>query len=163
MAMDRAQQHISKMDGAVRIPEPIGGPYREVQFSEEIERLWREPGWQGGRNSKTMVKHPDLRIVLTALKANEHVHEHRAAGSISVQTLTGHIRMHVPGGTFDLPAGRMVVLEQGLPHDIQALKDSAYLLTIAWAEDKAGHRGIRPNPGAIASNPHGFGQLPGRN
>ena len=138
MPIDGAQEHIPKTGGTVRIPEPIGGPFQEVQFSEEIERLWREPEWQGGRNSKTIAKHPDLRIVLTALKANECIHEHRTAGSISVQTLTGHIRMHAPGRTFDLPAGRMLALEQGLPHDIQALKDSAYLLTIAWAESKAG-------------------------
>jgi hypothetical protein len=35
----------------------------------------------------------------------------------------------------DLPAGHMLALERGLPHDVEALEDSAFLLTIAWPED----------------------------
>ena len=127
--------------GAVRGPGPIGGPFQELALPEEIERLWQEPLWQGGRNSKTLVKHADLRIVLTGLRANHCLHEHQAAGSISVQTLRGHIRLHVPGRTFDLPAGRMVSLDQALRHDVEALEDSAYLLTIAWQGDGAAPQG----------------------
>lgn len=130
------KRSLPKVQGSVRAPESIGGPFRLIHLAEEIEKLWQEPFGQGGRNSKTLVKHPDLRIVLTALKANESIHEHHAAGSISVETLTGHIRMHVPGHTFGLPAGRMLALEQALPHDIEALENSAYLLTIAWKATK---------------------------
>lgn len=34
-----------------------------------------------------------------------------------------------------LPAGHMLALERALPHDVEALEDSAFLLTIAWPED----------------------------
>lgn len=118
--------------GGVRTPEPIAAPFREWQLAAELKKLRQGPGWQAGRNSTTLVKHADLRIVLTALQALSYVHEHYAPGTISVQTLEGHIRMHVPGRTFDLPAGAMIVLEEAVPHDVEALKDSAYLLTIAW-------------------------------
>jgi hypothetical protein len=33
---------------------------------------------------------------------------------------------------FDLRAGSLLVLDQGLPHDLEALEDSVFLLTIAW-------------------------------
>ena len=89
---------------SVHTPEAIGGPFREFQFAEQLRDLWQGPGWQAGRVSKILVKQPDLRIVLTALKGHAYVHEHHVASSIAVQTLKGHIRMHTPAGTFDLPA-----------------------------------------------------------
>jgi quercetin dioxygenase-like cupin family protein len=36
------------------------------------------------------------------------------------------------GRTFDLPAGSLLALDQGIPHDVEALEESAFLLTIAW-------------------------------
>jgi quercetin dioxygenase-like cupin family protein len=116
----------------VRTPEPIAGPFREVQFAEQLKDLWQGSGWQAGRTSKTLAKYSGLRIVLTALKARAYVHEHHAAGSISVQTIEGHLRVHIPGRTFDLKPGEMVVLEAAIPHDVEALKDSSYLLTVSW-------------------------------
>jgi hypothetical protein len=43
--------------------------------------------------------------------------------------------MHVQDKVIDLPAGHMLALERALPHDVEALEDSAFLLTIAWPED----------------------------
>jgi quercetin dioxygenase-like cupin family protein len=100
----------------------------------EIERLRKEDAWQGGRNSKTLVKHSDFRIVLTVLQSKAQLHEHMTAGRISVQVVTGHIRMHVEGQTFDLPAGHLMALDRAIPHDVQALEESAFLLTICWPE-----------------------------
>ena len=74
-------------------------------------------------------------VVLTVLKSNGRLHEHKAIGKISVQGIAGHIRMHVQDKVFDLPAGHLLALERPLPHDVQALEDSAFLLTIAWPED----------------------------
>ena len=102
--------------------------------AEQIGHLRQEPYWQSGRNSKTIVKYPDFRIVLTAIKANTTIHEHHAAGRISVQTVEGRIRMHAGGKEFDLPAGRLLVLDRAMPHDVVAIEDSAFLLTIAWPE-----------------------------
>jgi len=77
----------------------------------------------------------DFRVVLTVLKSNARLHEHKAAGRISVQAVKGHIRMHVEGNVFDLPAGQLLALERAIAHDVEALEDSAFLLTIAWPED----------------------------
>jgi hypothetical protein len=52
-----------------------------------------------------------------------------------VQAVAGNIRMHVRDEVFDLPAGHLLALERALPHDVEALEDSAFLLTIAWPED----------------------------
>jgi quercetin dioxygenase-like cupin family protein len=74
-------------------------------------------------------------VVLTVLKSNARLHEHKAIGKVSVQAIAGHIRMHVQDKVFDLPAGHLLAPERALPHDVEALEDSAFLLTIAWPEE----------------------------
>jgi quercetin dioxygenase-like cupin family protein len=102
-----------------------------IELSTEIEQLRGEKAWQSGRNSKTLAKYSDLSVVLMVLKCGAGLHEHKTAGSISVQTIAGHIRMHAQDKTFDLPVGHLLSLEPELPHDVEALEDSAFLLTIA--------------------------------
>jgi len=125
--------------GPQRFPESIGGPFLEFDLAAQIQDLRKEPAWNSGHNSKTMVKHPDLRLVLTVMKANTSIHEHSTAGSISVHTVAGHIRMHVAGREFDLPAGHLLALDAAVPHDVEALEDSAFVLTIAWSAEHKHH------------------------
>ena len=120
--------------GAARTPEATAGPSLTFDLAQQIRELRQESYWQSGRNSKTLAKYSDFRIVLTALQAKTTIHEHHSAGRISVQTIEGHLRMHAAGREFDLPAGRVLVLDRALPHDVVAIEDSAFLLTIAWPE-----------------------------
>jgi quercetin dioxygenase-like cupin family protein len=117
--------------GAQRTVEPTAGVFLEFDLNAQIEQLKGEPAWQNGRNAKTMVKYPDFRIVLMLLKAKTRIEEHHADGRISVQTIAGHIRMHVAGKDFDLPVGHLLALDHEVRHDVEALEDSAFLLTIA--------------------------------
>jgi len=120
---------------ALRSPGPLENPVLSFDLNAEIAQLRKEDAWQGGRNSKTLVKHSDFRVVLTVLKSGARLHEHRAAGRISVQTVAGHIRMHVEGKALDLPTGHLLALERAIAHDVEALEDSAFLLTIAWPNE----------------------------
>ena len=117
--------------GAQRTVKPTAGVFLEFDLSAQIEQLKCEPAWQNGRNAKTMVKYPDFRIVLILMKAETRIEEHHADGRISVQTIAGHIRMHVAGKDFDLPVGHLLALDHEVRHDVEALEDSAFLLTIA--------------------------------
>jgi len=117
--------------GALRTVEPTSGVFLEFDLNAQIEQLKREPAWQNGRNAKTLVKYPDFRIVLMLMKAQTRIEEHHADGRISVQTIAGHIRMHVAGKDFDLPVGHLLALDHEVRHDVEALEDSAFLLTIS--------------------------------
>jgi quercetin dioxygenase-like cupin family protein len=125
--------------GAVRSPGPLGSPVLTFDLNAEIKRIREEDAWQGGRDSETLVKNQDFRIVLTVLKADALLHEHKTTGRISVQVLSGHIQMHVQDKVFDLPAGHLLALDRAVPHDVKALEDSAFLLTIAWPEEGERH------------------------
>lgn len=117
-------------------PQPMAAPYLEFDIAHELEQLHHEPGWTSGQNAKTLVKYEDLRIVLTALKAQSRIPGHQTEGRISIHTVAGHLKVRAQGRTFDLPAGRLLALDQRLPHDVEALEDSAFLLTIAWPARK---------------------------
>ncbi len=134
--LERAAGRMAETRGAgvapVRTPEPTGSSVLEFDVNEYIEKLTREQNWQAGRDSQTIVKYPDFRIVLTVLRAGSYLHEHHAAGPISVHTVRGHIRMHADGRAIDLPSGHVLALDRAVPHDVEAVEDSAFLLTIAW-------------------------------
>jgi len=120
---------------------PMASAFLEFDLTAEIDRLHRESTWAGGRNARTLVKFDDIRIVLSVLRAAMRIPEHTTEGRISVQVLSGRIRLNAAGRTFDLRAGNLLALDQGAPHDIEALEDSAFLLTIAWSGRHEPHTG----------------------
>lgn len=116
-----------------RPPHELSEPVTALDLLDEAARLRREPTWQqSDRNAKTFVKATDLRLVLTTLKQGAIVKEHRAPGSAVVQTLSGRIRLGLADQSVERPAGALVVLEPNLPHDVEALEESAFSITIAW-------------------------------
>ena len=138
MATARAQASRRSGVGHESIEGTLSGPLLEFNLASELDELRRDESWlqPTGRSSRTLVKHPDLRIVLIAMKTNTRMHEHTAAGRISVHTLTGHIRLHLPDRIVDLPAGRLLALDQCVPHDVEAAEDSSFLLTLSWPPEK---------------------------
>jgi quercetin dioxygenase-like cupin family protein len=111
-------------------------PYLEFDIARELQQLHLEPGWQSGQNARTLVKHDGLRIVLIALKARSRIPEHHTAGQISIQAIVGHIQVRAEGRSFELRTGGLLALARGLPHSVEALEESAFLLTIAWPGGK---------------------------
>jgi quercetin dioxygenase-like cupin family protein len=120
--------------GHKSIDGTLSGPVLQFDLVSELDQLHQDESWlhPTGRSSRTLVKYPDLRIVLIAMKANTRMHEHTAEGRISVHSLNGHIRLHLPEQVVDLPAGHLLALDQCVPHDVEAAEDSAFLLTLSW-------------------------------
>ena len=111
---------------------PMAEPLMEFDLPAEIDRLRAETTWSTGQNARTLVKYSDLRVVLTALQAKARIPEHKTEGRISVHVLSGHIHLRAAGRTFSLRPGSLLTLDHGMPHDVEALEESAFLLTIAW-------------------------------
>jgi quercetin dioxygenase-like cupin family protein len=122
-------------------------PMLKFDLGNELDQLHRDESWlrPTGRSSKTLVKHKDLRVVLIAMKEGTRMQEHTAAARISVHTLSGHIRLHLPDQVVDLPAGHLLALEQSMPHDVEAVENSALLLTLSWPPE-AETRKRKPAP-----------------
>jgi quercetin dioxygenase-like cupin family protein len=85
-----------------------------------------------GHTARTLARERDLRVVLIVMNAAARIAEHRANETATIQVLSGHLRLHLPNGTVELPAGRLLLLEPGVRHDVEAVPESAFLLTLGW-------------------------------
>ena len=118
---------------AQRPARQLAAPALAFDLAAELASLKEEASWQDGdRNARTLVEEPTLRIVLCAARAGARFQEHKTAGLASLQTLAGHLRLHLPDETVDLPAGHLLALHHDRPHDVEAVEESAFLLTFAW-------------------------------
>jgi len=135
LRMDKRMKQTEKnmsQPGRIREPVAASGPTLTFNLAEEVQRLQGEQPWQAEHTANTLVKYPDLRIVLIALKAGARLPEHSTAGRLSIQTVSGGIVVHAHEQVFDLPAGSVLTLDQAVAHDVEAKTDSVLLLTIAW-------------------------------
>lgn len=118
----------------------LAEPLLRFDLNHELELLRREGSWERetGRSSKTLAKYPDFRIVLVCMKAGSHMNDHRAEARISIQALEGKILLHVPDqNPIELSAGQLMTLDCAVHHDVEALAESAFLLTIAWSKGES--------------------------
>ena len=122
-----------------RLPE-LAISISQFDLRQEIRLLRKEESWQRGtgRSSRTLVKHPDFRIVLVLMRARTRLTEHRANARISIQTVLGRIRVHIPNQSkVELPVAGLLTLDSAIPYDIESLRESAFLLTISWPRQYA--------------------------
>lgn len=118
---------------ATRMPQ-LASHFVNFNLPEELERLRTEASWQRGtgRSSKTLVKYPDLHVVLVLMKANTRLNKHHVDGRFSIHALKGKLRVRLPEELIEAPAGALIALDYGISHEIEALEESALLITISW-------------------------------
>lgn len=135
MTKDEELRHSEKSrENLTRLPQ-LGNAVIRINIHQEIQKLKNAPTWQQevGRSSETLAKYDNFRIVLVVMKAETRVAHHHANGPISVHGIQGRIRLHLPQGqSGDLGPGDILALERGLEHDVEALEESAFLLTFSW-------------------------------
>ena len=119
----------------------MAGPFLEFDLTTEVAQLHREATWHTGQNARTLVKYDDFRVILTALQANTCEPEHEADGRMSLHVLSGHIRLKASGRTFDLLPGSLLALDHGTSHELLAIEESAFLLTMTWSGSGGAHIG----------------------
>ncbi len=112
----------------------LTGNLMMLDLNREIKQLRLEERWQSGHTAKTLAKYPDFRVVLIVMKTGGRLEKHRTAGRISVQNLEGKIRFSTADRSVELAPGQMLTLEHDIPHDVEAITDNAFLLTIAWRD-----------------------------
>jgi quercetin dioxygenase-like cupin family protein len=122
-------------NGTPREPRALTGTALTFDLAEEALALKREAPWQAhGHNAKTLVKHRDVRVVLIALAGGGRMPEHKTDQCVTIQVLVGNLRLHLPEATVDLPAGGLVALDHTVLHDVEAVEESIFLLTLGWSK-----------------------------
>jgi len=128
---------------SVAMPKPTSPEFGTVFDLATIDQEMRseEAYLREGHTARALVREPDLRVVLIAMKAGSRVAPHVANETVSIQTLAGCLRLQLPrlarqheDRFVELPMGRLLVLAGGNEHDVEAIGDSAFLLSFGWRD-----------------------------
>ncbi len=125
----------SDRSGAQRAVGVLAADALAFDLSAEIGRLKSEETWhRESHNANTLVKEPDFRIVLIAMKRGARLGEHTTAGRLSIHVLDGEIQIRLPDQMVDLHAGSLLALDHHVIHDVEAREESSFLLTLTWPD-----------------------------
>lgn len=123
--------------GSTRRAAPRRRPpaaFGELALFRELDELERGKQYSTTHQAaRTLVRRPDLRVVLVALAAGATLKEHSATPPVSIQTVSGCVRIESPRRSVEHVAGGLLLLEPGEPHSVRAIADSALLLSIPWS------------------------------
>jgi quercetin dioxygenase-like cupin family protein len=111
----------------------VGGATFDLVTAER-ELRQEENYARNGHAARTLIVQPDLRIVLVVMRAAGRIAKHRVDQTASIHALKGQLRLQLDDKAFDVPAGQLLVLEAGLPHDVEAIAESTFLLTLGWSK-----------------------------
>jgi quercetin dioxygenase-like cupin family protein len=119
----------------------IDAPFISVDVPFEIARLLADRAYgKEGHAARTLVKYPDLRVVLEAMSAGSRLRIHETAERMTLQVVFGAVRIWLEyGDNCDLAEGSFAAIDAARVHEIECLESCAFLLTLAWppAVDRA--------------------------
>jgi quercetin dioxygenase-like cupin family protein len=131
----------------------LGAVFDLAAIEHELRR--EEPYAREGHTGRTLVREPDLRVVLIAIRAGERMAEHAANATMSIYTLAGLVRVRLPrldpqheDRMVELPSGQLLALERGLTYDIEAVTNGAFLLTLGWCGEGSPSHHVAADTGA---------------
>jgi quercetin dioxygenase-like cupin family protein len=135
------QVPVSKDDGTMT------ASLAHFDLAHEMAEFEQHKPWPKGIHSKTLFKKRDFRVLLICMEAATRIEEHHADGTSSVQVLKGAIRYTTQGQIYELQTGSLLTLGASIRHDVEAVVESGFLLTISW-----------PNKEELLAMPHrGYG------
>jgi quercetin dioxygenase-like cupin family protein len=124
---------------------------RSFDLPREVDALRQELSWErGDRNAKTLVQERGLRVVLVALKPRARLAEHESHAHLTVHVLAGRLLVRLPDRTVEAAADRLVSIEPGVAHELEALEETTFLLTIAGTRTGPTTRSARARRAAAA-------------
>jgi quercetin dioxygenase-like cupin family protein len=89
----------------------------------------------GDRNSRTLAKDVDFRVLLSVLRPGAELDEQDGDARASIQVLEGRAVLRVQDEQAELKAWQMAVVDAGQPWNLRATSDCTLLLTLAWPTD----------------------------
>ena len=97
-----------------------------------LAQIRTEDAWRRESHSAmTLIKSHGLRVVLVAMHAGVSLPPHRADGPITVQAIEGALSVSSETRKVSLRPGQLLMLHAGVYHVVEAIRDSAFLLTLS--------------------------------
>lgn len=121
-----------------RTDRPQAVNFTSYNLNAQLERLRADSPFEAhGRGSLSLVRDPDVEIVLLVLREKGHLNQHSATGPISVLVIEGRIVFTAGNQKLEAGVHDLITLPALVPHALEALEPSAILITIAAPKHKA--------------------------
>src|SRR5271168_774044 len=102
-----------------------------VDVRAEIARLKNEPAWaDNDRHGSSLVKGDGINVALMVLKAGAKLQEHHTRAPISIQVIEGRINLIAGGKSQVVTSGMLIALDRAIEHSVEAVEESALVLTV---------------------------------
>ncbi len=88
-------------------------------------------------NPKVLMSEPGYRMVLLSMRAGQLIPEHASKGMVTVHAILGHVTLFAGSFPNELYAGEVLCIENGEPHRIEAIEDSALLVLSTGGSDSS--------------------------
>lgn len=109
----------------------MDAPLVFIDLPDFMKQIKAEEAWhKSDKNAITVFKTDKMRIVLIALHPHAELKPHKADGIISVQVLEGTIKFSTDQQSYELKKGQIVTLHENIMHQVMALEESMFLLTM---------------------------------
>jgi hypothetical protein len=99
----------------------------QFDLAREMKDSEKKRPWPMGHFARTLFKKSDI-----SMDKGSILKEHHADGTISVQVLKGSIRFTAQGEAHSLEVNGVLTLGASIKHEVEAIEESVFLLTIAW-------------------------------
>ena len=112
-------------------PKKLDQPMMAFAIAEEISKIKADQrSANQGKRSVVLAKNEHVSIVLAVLARDEVLQAHETEGQITVTVVQGAIRFDALNEGVRLTAGGLLTLRPGIRHSVEALEDSAFLITV---------------------------------
>jgi quercetin dioxygenase-like cupin family protein len=115
----------------------ISGAALSFSLEDEMRLLREELTKAPARIGRTLVKDGPLRVTLVGVRADRGMHEHRAAGPVTIHVLEGAIEVSADGRDWPLRAGELLALDGGIAHAVMSATGGIFLLTVMHGDVEA--------------------------
>ena len=116
------------------VQHQVSGAALSFTLADEMQRVREELAKVRARIGRTLVKDGPLRVTLIGLNADHELHEHRAAGPVTIHCLEGAIEVAVGGARHPLDTGMLLALGAGVAHSVTSDSGGFFLLTVMHGE-----------------------------
>jgi quercetin dioxygenase-like cupin family protein len=123
---------MAQRDTAGQALRPARGGAVLIEIADQAAQLKSKLEAAGAdREAVSLVKDYGLNVMLMVLKPGARLHEHRTKGPLTVQVISGRVSLDAAGKVHQIASGMIIALDREVPHSVEALEDSALLLTTA--------------------------------
>ena len=112
---------------------PVDAPFIPIDLHAYTQELMLEEAWQkNDRNAITVLKTPNITVVLVALHEDAEVlpGNFEGTGTFTLQVLDGKVHFVTGDEKLDINRGQMVALHGHIPFKATALAESMCLITM---------------------------------